>query len=254
VISESPPAGTPVRKGSRVSIVVSRGPARETLLNVEGLTPAEAVAKLRKAGLKPSTKSEPSTTIAAGKVIGTEPPAGTEVQLGSAVTVLVSSGPEAVRVPDVVGQQRTAAEAALTGAGLKVGTVTQKVSTTQPPNTVLSQSPAAGASAHAGDKVNLTVAQASQEAAVPDVVGKSEALAAAALGAAGFKPKTTPASTTDPAQVGIVLRQSPAAGTHARKGSSVTIAVGTLSAATTPTTPAPPPTTTTTTTPPPAAP
>jgi serine/threonine-protein kinase len=254
VISESPPAGTPVRKGSRVSIVVSRGPARETLLNVEGLTPAEAVAKLRKAGLKPSTKTEPSTTIAAGKVIGTEPPAGTEVQLGSAVTVLVSSGPEAVRVPDVVGQQRSAAEAALTGAGLKVGAVTQKVSTTQPPNTVLSQSPAAGASAHAGDKVNLTVAQASQEAAVPDVVGKSEALAAAALGAAGFKPKTAPASTTDPAQVGIVLRQSPAAGTHARKGSSVTIAVGTLSAATTPTTPAPPPTTTTTTTPPPAAP
>jgi eukaryotic-like serine/threonine-protein kinase len=254
VISESPPAGTPVRKGSRVSIVVSRGPARETLLNVEGLTPAEALAKLRKAGLKPSTKSEPSTTLPAGKVIGTEPPAGTEVELGSAVTVLVSSGPEAVRVPDVVGQLRSAAEAALTGAGLKVGTVTQKVSTTQPPNTVLSQSPASGASAHAGDKVNLTIAQASQEAAVPGVVGKSEALAAAALGAAGFKPKTVPASTTDPAQVGIVLRQSPAAGAHARKGSSVTIAVGTLSAATTPTTPAPPPTTTTTTTPPPAAP
>jgi len=90
---------------------------------------------------------------------------------------------------------------------------------------------------------------------VPGVVGKSEALAAAALGEAGFKPVTAQASTTEPAQVGAVLKQSPAGGTHARKGSSVTISVGVLapSTPTTPTPPATPPTTTTTTTPPPAA-
>ena len=255
VIREAPSAGSMVRKGSRVSIVVSGGPSTEALLNVEGLTPAQALAKLRKAGLKPTTKSEPSSTIAAGKVIGTEPPAGTEVRLGSAVIVLVSSGPEALRVPDVVGQSRTAAEATLTGAGLAVGTVSQKVSSTQAPGTVLSQSPAAGSSAHAGDKVNLTVAQASKEAAVPNVVGKSEALAAAALGEAGFKPKTVPANTTDQAQVGVVLKQSPAAGTHARKGSSVTIAVGTLGPVTTPTPPTPTtPTATTPATPTPSPP
>jgi beta-lactam-binding protein with PASTA domain len=51
----------------------------------------------------------------------------------------------------------------------------------------------------------------------------------------------------------VVLKQSPAAGTQARKGSSVTIAVGVLAARTTPTTPTTTtPTTTTTTTPPPA--
>ncbi|MCW3056422.1 MAG: pknB [Solirubrobacterales bacterium] len=246
VIREAPSAGTLVRKGSRVSIVVSGGPTSAALPNIEGLTPAQALAKLRKAGFKPTTKNEPSSTIAAGKAIGTEPSAGTEARLGSPVTVLVSSGPEAVRVPDVVGQPRSAAEAALTGAGLAVGTVTQRVSSTETPGTVLAQSPAAGGSAHAGDKVNLTVAQASKEAAVPNVVGKSEALAAAALGEAGFTPKTVPANTTDQAQVGVILRQSPAAGTHARKGSSVTIAVGTLGPVTTPTTPAPAPTTPTT--------
>jgi eukaryotic-like serine/threonine-protein kinase len=246
VIREAPSAGTLVRKGSRVSIVISGGPTSAALLNVEGLTPAQAVAKLRKAGFKPTTKTEPSSTIAAGKVIGTEPSAGTEVRLGSPVTVLVSSGPEAVRVPDVVGQPRSAAEATLTGAGLALGTVTQRVSSTQAPGTVLSQSPAAGSSARAGDKVNLTVAQASKEAVVPNVVGQSEAPAAAALGEAGFKPKTVPANTTDQAQVGVVLRQSPAAGTHARKGSSVTIAIGALGPVTTPTTPTPAPTTPTT--------
>jgi serine/threonine-protein kinase len=254
VISETPPAGSLVKKGSRVSILVSGGPASAALLDVEGLSASEAVSRLRKAGFKPTTKMQPSTTVQAGKVIGTNPPAGTELQLGSSVTVLVSSGPEVVHVPDVVGQSLRAAEATLTNLGLAVGTVTQKVASGQSPGTVLSQSPARGASAHVGDKVNLTVAQASNEAVVPNVVGKSEALAAAALGEAGFKPSTAPASTTEPAQVGVVLKQSPTPGTHARKGSTVTLSVGVLSPTppTTPTPPATPPTTTTTTTPPPA--
>jgi serine/threonine-protein kinase len=252
VISESPPAGTLLKKGSRVSIIVSGGPASAALPTVEGLSAAQATARLRKAGFKPATKTQPSTTIASGKVIGTDPPAGTELQLGSGVTVLVSSGPEVVHVPDVVGQSQRAAEATLTNAGLAVGIVTQKVAGAQSPGTVLSQSPPQGASAHVGDKVNLTVARASDEAVVPNVVGKSEALAAAALGEAGFKPVTAPANTTEPAQVGMVLKQSPAPGTHARKGSSVTIAVGVLSP-TPPTTPTTPPATTTSPAPPPAA-
>jgi eukaryotic-like serine/threonine-protein kinase len=256
VIRERPAAGALVKKGARVSIVVSAGPASAALPDVEGLSAGAAVAKLRKEGFKPSTKTQPSTTVPAGKVIGTNPPAGTELQLGSSVSVLVSSGPEAVHVPDVVGQSLSEGEATLTNAGLAVGTVTQKVSTTQSPGTVLSQSPPTGSSAHAGDKVNLTVAQASTEAQVPSVVGKSEALAAAALGEAGFTPKTVPATTAEPAQVGVVLKQQPAPGTRARKGSSVTIAVGVLGTQTTPTTPpttTPPATTPTTTPPPPAA-
>ncbi len=257
VISESPRAGSMVRKGSRVLIVVSGGPASEPLLNVEGLSPAQAIAKLRRAGFKPTTRTEASSTVAAGKVIGTNPAAGTELQLGSPVTVLVSSGPEAVHVPDVVGQSLSSAEGTLTNAGLAVGTVTKRVSSTQPAGTVLAQSPAAGASVHSGQKVNLTVAQASNEAVVPNVVHSGEAPAAAALGEAGFKPKTVSAPTTDPAQVGVVLNQSPPPGTHARKGSSVTITVGAAAPQTTPTTPTTPTTTTSTTTttaPPPPAP
>jgi len=255
VISETPPAGSLVKKGSRVSILVSGGPASAALANVEGLSASQAVARLRKAGFKPTTKMQPSTTVAAGKVIGTNPPAGTELQLGSTVAVLVSSGPEVVKVPDVVGQSQRAAEATLTNAGLVVGTVTQKAVNNQSPGTVLSQSPAQGASAHVGDKVNLTVAQASNEAVVPGVVGKSEALAAAALGEAGFKTRHRPGEHHRTRAGGGRPQAEPGRGTHARKGSSVTISVGVLapSTPTTPTPPATPPTTTTTTTPPPAA-
>ncbi|HYM56037.1 MAG TPA: PASTA domain-containing protein, partial [Solirubrobacteraceae bacterium] len=254
VISQTPPAGSVVERGTRVTVVVSGGPASEALVGVEGLTGAQAVARLRTAGFKPTTRAQPSATVAPGRVIATEPPAGTELQLASHVTVLVSSGPEAVHVPDVVGQLQTAAEATLTNAGLAVGAVTKQSSATQSPGTVLSQSPATGTSVHAGGKVDLVVAQAPTEVSVPNVVGQDEALAAAALGQAGLIPKTASATTTEPAQAGVVLQQSPAAGAHARKGSRVTITVGVLGTPTTPTTPTTTTPTTTTTTPPPLAP
>jgi serine/threonine-protein kinase len=190
-------------------------------------------------------------------VINTDPAAGTEVQLGSGVTVFVSSGPAPVRVPDVTGQSQSAAEAALTSAGLTVGTISKQVSSTQAPGTVISQSPRGGTSVPTGGKVNLTVAQASNEAVVPNVVGKSEALAAAGLGSAGFTPKIATVSTTEEAKVGVVLKQSPAGGTKTRKGATVTITVGAAPATPPPTTPTTPPPTTPTTTgpaPPPAAP
>jgi beta-lactam-binding protein with PASTA domain len=112
----------------------------------------------------------------------------------------------------------------------------------------------------AGGKVNLTVAKAPKEVAVPGVVGQNEASAAAALGRAGFTPRTVTAPTAEPTQVGVVLKQSPSAGRQARRGATVTITVGAPGPQTTPTGPTgptsttPPGTTTTTTTPPPAAP
>ncbi len=66
-------------------------------------------------------------------MIGTEPPAETEVQEGRVITLLVSSGPAPVHVPDVTGQTLEAAEATLTNAELSVGTVTKQVSASQAP-------------------------------------------------------------------------------------------------------------------------
>jgi eukaryotic-like serine/threonine-protein kinase len=253
VISQAPAAGTTVTRGTRVAIVVSEGPASQALVNVEGLSAAQAEAKLRAAGFKPTARSQPSTSVAPGRVIGTDPPAGTEAQVGSHVTVVVSSGPAPVRVPDVVGQSQAAAEAALSNAGLATGAVTQRVTSSQSPGTVVSQSPASGTSVRAGEKVELVVAEASKEVSVPDVVGKSEALAAAQLGEVGLKPTTSSVSTSEPSQVGIVLRQSPAPGAHTKKGATVTIGVGVLGTPTTTTTTPTTPTTTPTTPTPPAA-
>jgi serine/threonine-protein kinase len=260
VISQTPTGGRRVSSGTRVSIVVSSGPGSVPLQSVAGQTASQAIDRLRAAGFKPSRKDQPSATVALGRVIGTEPPAGTELQVGSPVAVLVSSGPAQVRVPDVTGDSKRGAEAALAAVGLALGTVTQQVSSGQAPGSVLSQSPRAGSSVPSGSKVDVTIAKASNEVAVPRVLGQSETQAAAALGGAGFIPTVVTTTTTEQSKVGVVLKQSPSAGHVARKGSTVTLTVGALATEPTPTTPTPttttpttPTTPPTTTTPPPAA-
>ncbi len=235
VISETPSAGSAVEKGTRVTIAVSTGPGSSPLPDVTGLTAAQASAKLKEAGFRPTTEKQASSTVASGRVISTNPSAGTEAQAGSAVTVLLSSGPAQTTVPDVIGQSRAAAEATLTNAKLAPGAITQQPSTEQSPGTVLEQSPTAGSSLPVGGTVNFVVAQAPTETPVPNVIGKSETQASAELGRAGFTPQAVEQTTTDATQVGVVLRQSPAAPNKARKGATVTIAVGTLGTPTTPT-------------------
>jgi serine/threonine-protein kinase len=253
VFGETPPHGSVVRKGSRVTLLVSSGPGSAPVPQVKGLASAQAVAKLTKAGFKPSTQSESSTTVPAGKVISTEPAAHTEAQAGSPIAVLVSSGPAQVRVPDVTGQSEAEAKASLRAVGLEPGAVTKQESAEAEAGVVLSQSPAAGSSVASGQSVSLVVVKAAHETTVPRVVGKKEELAEGELVGAGFKPQTTKRTVVNSEEAGIVLQQTPAGGLKAKRGTTITIVVGQLGAQTTPstTTTTPPPSTTPTT---PAAP
>ena len=218
VISQSPEAGKRVDSGSRVTLIVSGGPASAPVTDVEGLSEQEAVKKLRKAGFKPRVTKVASATVASGKVIATNPPAGALEQLGSGVEVQVSSGPAPVTVPDVTGQSLSAAEATLANAGLELGTVTKRESTEQQPGTVLSQSPSNGTSVKAKSKVDLVVAQAPKEAAVPNVVGESQALAKSTLEQAGFKIRTVTGQTSEAGQVGKVMSRARAPARRPRRG------------------------------------
>jgi beta-lactam-binding protein with PASTA domain len=254
VFDETPPHGSMVDRGSRVTILVSTGPGIAQVPDVKGLTSAEAVQRLTKAGFKPSVQSQSSATVSAGKVISTEPSADTEAQAGSPVAVLVSTGPAQVRVPEVTGQSEAEAKASLRAAGLEPGTVTKQEAAGAAAGTVLSQSPAAGSSVNSGQQVSLVVVKASQEVTVPRVVGRKEELAEGELVGAGFKPTTTKRTVANPEEAGIVLQQSPAGGGKAKRGATVTITVGKLETQTTPSTTTTPPSTTPSTTTTPAAP
>jgi beta-lactam-binding protein with PASTA domain len=247
VISTTPAVGATVRRGTRVQVFVSSGPASVGVPAVHGLTEAEAVRKLRHAGLVPTPQPHSSSSVPSGHAISTEPAQGVPLVAGSPVTVLVSSGPAQVSVPEVTGQSEGEARASLRAAGLRPGAITHQEAPGQAPGTVLSQSPAADAPVASATAVSLVVAKAPQEITVPRVVGHKRERAEGELVGAGFAVHSTTRPVTSEAEAGLVLQQNPAGGVKAKQGASVTLTVGVLSTSTTTTTT--PSTTPTTTTP-----
>ena len=109
----------------------------------------QAINELEDAGLKVSVEERPSDDIARGAAPSApRPSAGKSVVKGSRVTLLVSSGPEQVAVPDVVGLSRDSAQDSLRGEGLKV--VVREEPSDKPEDEVISQDPAAGTEVDAG--------------------------------------------------------------------------------------------------------
>jgi len=139
-----------------VTITVTGTPA--VVPNLTGQTEAEAAASLDGAGLALGTVTmESSPAVPEGAIIRQTPAAGAEVIPGSAVAIVVSTGPAIVIVPDLVGQSQTTAETALVSLGLTVGTVTQTPSETVPDGNVISQSIAADTEVEEGTAIDLVV-------------------------------------------------------------------------------------------------
>jgi serine/threonine-protein kinase len=242
VISQDPQAGTKVKENTTVALTVSTGPGNATVPSVVGESLTQAKSSIQMANLKVGrVEYQASTTVQQGQVIGTSPQAGQTPAVDTPVTIFVSTGPPPVRVPDVTGEAFDQAKAQLEGQpGQFTVTETLEVSTTIAPGTVISQSPVGGSSVKPGSTIDLVVAKAPPTVAVPNVVGDKRGAAEAALGAAGFPASVQRTDVTTKSQGGIVLSQSPAAGTMVNKNTTVTIVVGHYVA--------PTPTTTTTTT------
>jgi beta-lactam-binding protein with PASTA domain len=237
VLSQAPPAGSRVDEGTVVALVASLGtgsgeqPAEGAVQvpRVVGLSASEAVEELRDAGLEARVRQVASSERQ-GTVVDQTPSQGTEVADGTAVELEVArpraTAVERIEVPDVIGSAAASARSELRAAGLKVTTI--GVVSQESPGTVISQSPRAGADVRKGSRVLLTVSTGPAKVDVPDVSGLDEAAARVELERAGFVVRVTDESTTDPAQDGIVIRQTPAGGSGAQDGDAVTIVVGRL--------------------------
>jgi beta-lactam-binding protein with PASTA domain/predicted Ser/Thr protein kinase len=221
VISQSPNAGVRVAKNSTVDIHVSRGPPPVEVPNVIGKSRDEAVAALSDAGLKPSVHTVHSAKTP-NTVTGQDPPGGTKVVKGSRVRVNVSSGPQPVTVPYVVGLSFDQASAQLQSAGFAVAR--KNIDSDQPKDRVVDQNPTGSAAPNS--TVTLSVSKGPKQSTVPDVTNQDEDSATSALEGAGFKVTVNRQDVNDPGLDGIVLSQDPTGGTKAPEGSTVTITVG----------------------------
>jgi serine/threonine-protein kinase len=120
VISQAPKAGTSVKRGVPVSVVVSKGRQPISVPTVVGRGAEAAAAAVTKAGLKPVRGADVnSDTVPAGQVVSQSPAKGTLFR-GGTVTIVVSKGPVMVQVPGVVGRPVAEAEKELTDLGFVV--------------------------------------------------------------------------------------------------------------------------------------
>jgi serine/threonine-protein kinase len=157
VVSTDPPAGQKAAQGSVVKYVVSTGKPTVTIPSLVGQSPATAGQQLGALQLIVNSASEASTSIPAGQVTRTNPPASAVVPIGSTVTVYVSSGPPQVQVPNVTGKTQAQAQSILSSDGLQTSVSTEAVTSQGENGKVQSQSPSPGTSASQGSTVNLVV-------------------------------------------------------------------------------------------------
>jgi beta-lactam-binding protein with PASTA domain len=161
ILSQYPLSGTEVKKGRRVWVKISKGSKRIELPALRGLSQHQAEISLQQLGLRLGhIRMIRTTSIPAGAVIGTYPPAHTALPRGRAVDIEVSEGENdaPTEMVSLTGLSLSQAKRQIKQAGLTVGNITYQKSARSLPNTVLSQNPAAGSPLN-GAPVDLTVSK-----------------------------------------------------------------------------------------------
>lgn len=156
IIEQSPSDGR-LPWGSKVDVVVSRGPRSIGVPEVAGMTVAKAKEDLLAAGFEVTVTDVYSDKMAPGKVVGTVPGGGTEAPEGSTIEIQRSVGPEfkELVMPDVRNMSLDAARAELLNLGLRV--TVQEVTSGCTNPTVADTDPLPGTKIHENDRVALFV-------------------------------------------------------------------------------------------------
>ena len=189
---------------------------------IVGLTEAAAKAALSAKQLTAQVTSKASTTVVRGQVMAQNPLENAQVSPGSAVSIDVSTGPDAAAVPNVAGQTQEDATATLQAAGFTVKTIEQVDDSSQPQGKVVSTDPAATAVTPFSTPVTLRVATG--KVPVPDVRTKNYSVAQDTLQKGGLTSELQPVDDANSLE-GTVLDQSPAPASIVDAGTKVTLKV-----------------------------
>lgn len=186
VAEQTPDGNTKKPKGSKVSLVISKGPKPAEKVEVPvltGLTKDQAEAALASVGLK-GNATEEANDADEGTVFEQGTNAGTEVEKGTAISYKVSTGPDTKSVPDLTGMTESQARSALDSAGFGMST-TYTETDKYTDGTVISWNPSG--KQKPGATIAVEIAKKSDKVSVPsNLYGKSISAAVSALNNAGF--------------------------------------------------------------------
>jgi beta-lactam-binding protein with PASTA domain len=173
IIEQTPVAGTETEPGSSVSVTVSKGPSLVEVPDVRGQSHSEASSSLAAVGLRLGRQYKVSNSkVPEGKVAKQHPGAGTKVEQGSSIWVTVSSGPSAVRIPDLpsavripdlIGKNASEASRTLVDMGLTLSHQNEAPSEVVPEGEIIEQTPEAGTEVKPGSLVSVTVSLGVEE-------------------------------------------------------------------------------------------
>jgi len=176
VAYSNPRGGQTATNGSTIMLFVSRGPKLTKVPVLVGAQREVAVQRLSGRGLTASV-SEEENAAPAGQVISQSPSAGAEVEPGSTVSIVVSSGEEeeeAAKAPNVIGKERREAVEAIRAAGLQPSVEEEETEVPSQVGRVTDQFPPPGSELEPGAVVTITVGKRAVEAVEPEEEGELE--------------------------------------------------------------------------------
>ena len=157
VIHTEPSGGETATNGSTVTIFVSRGPKLVKVPVLAGTQRRVAVQQIRGRGLVPEVAEEETESAPAGEVLSQAPSAGTKVEPGATVSVVVAKSKQKAKVPNVIGKERRRAVETIREAGLAPFVEEEETEVESQIGRVLDQFPTPGSRQPEGAEVTLVV-------------------------------------------------------------------------------------------------
>ena len=227
VFRQEPEGQTEVEVGSTVTLFVSRAAATESVPDVTGLTREVAEVQLDALELKSDVTTEFDDVMAEGLIIRTEPEAGTEVNVGQRILLVVSNGPQQVEIPDVAGLSQGDALGVLNGAGFNNVVFEDANSGSVPQGQVIETQPPAGQKESIDNQVTVRLSRGPGEVQIPQIQGLNEEAARTALEGLELQVEfiQQPLPAGDP-RIGVVIDSNPGIGSVVRQGQLVQVRIG----------------------------
>ncbi len=159
IARQTPLPGSVVSVKSTVTVFLSKGSSRVAVPDLRGKGLSEATVLLTDLGLNVGeVKSEVNAGVEKDKIVSTMPEAGTKVNRGEKIAILLSRGMETLEVPRLIGRSLSSARRTIESSGFVVGRVRYEVSTEFNEGIVIGQNPVAGRQAARGSAIDVVVA------------------------------------------------------------------------------------------------
>jgi beta-lactam-binding protein with PASTA domain len=159
VVWQDPPAEVVAPEATDVALTLSSGPQRIPVPDVAGYDAEIARSLIEGAGLRVGSVESTQAPTPQNVAVNTRPPAGTTLNPGTDIVLVVSVGAATIRVPTLLGLSADEARLALETAGLALGTTFPQTTTAVAPGEVFYQDPPAGTLSAPGTVVNVRIAR-----------------------------------------------------------------------------------------------